>query len=470
MKICKVYFLAVVVSSCAHFNTSGPTSAISVCTPREPTSLRCEKLFEPRIFNSYDDEKRASAIQFGDHYSMRSTERLRVSQISNGHYQSWVRDYYPVRYMEQTAIVSRMENFKTSSNINVPVPANEEPWKEASESLDFVIDIYRERRPHWTPEFLEKLKKTARQYLADSTYITVKEDLGKKDGRIKGTLRLINERDGLLPMERYLGIQIDVGSDNKVEPGNFAISKEENQDAWPEIMMLLASDIVKNRGTGKTNHYLTYADIYSKSLYSKLGFKPVPADRIKLSPGVVLDDGGIYIDGIKWTPMEATQAEMDGLVDLHTRRLRARGIDPNEIESLESRRQFVNSNKRLQSQVISAPTLYEGQLYRGRISTAERDGSVWTYIFIERFDGKKWQYVENEIIANFDSKELPLKTGTVLTGKVYLNVNQNYKNGSFSYSYSNDHQIESMADPDFSFITEVRFLKHHKFQGLTLNF
>ena len=148
---------------------------------RNPASANtCASLFENTGASSEtsDDDlenqpsvlRRAIALRSLEHYRYRSTELIRLTDVRDGEFGAWVTEHYPVDYLNLHVRTSQVRAIKTAPALKVDTPlASREPWIEAQRNLDFVISTYRARRPHWTPQFLEKLRAIAKEYLAEST-------------------------------------------------------------------------------------------------------------------------------------------------------------------------------------------------------------------------------------------------------------------------------------------------------------
>jgi hypothetical protein len=342
-------------------------------------------------------------------YGWKRVVEERVGAIANGRTSVLFQFFFPMSNGadNQTAIITGLRERKTPSGLSAPAPTpSNTHWKAAEKALDFVIATYRARRPHWTPEFLEKLKQTAREYLNESTYISVQDRGGFSDAPLRGSLRLIKEKNGILPMEKYLGIEINSHGALKVEPGNFAIDKKFSGDAWPEIMMQLWSKAARELETGRVNHYYTYADEYSLSLYSQLGFTEIPASEIKLQNGTKLVDGKILVDGIWWTPMQASQKTLDGLLGLHVDRLTRRGKDSDEANALLSRRDELETAAANADRFLRGTGTVEGVPVAGQLEIQKKD----TISLILRLDQP------HDLVSAFghlNADAIPLKEGEI---------------------------------------------------------
>lgn len=192
-------------------------------------------------------------------------------------------------------------------------------------SVDFVMDLYRRRRAHWAPEFIAKLRELAIEYKNESTYINDEsgpfsgEPLDSASTEMIASVRMIREKGGLLPMEKYLGITVKTDAKTlKVEPGNYAIETQASDIGQVTTSVgMIALDKKYQKQFNKTPHYMTYADEFSERLYAGMGFKPIPPEMIdnfeKLEGPIQIDkeSGGIRIlrHGIWWMPMHLPHDE-----------------------------------------------------------------------------------------------------------------------------------------------------------------
>jgi L-rhamnose mutarotase len=237
-------------------------------------------------------------------YSFSELRERRVSPMKSGAYQAAITQNFQLASglggYNAKIVGVRTRSVPQSWELGTPNQTSLNELEIASErSLNFVLQEYESRREEWPPEFLSLLKKKAKEYLARSTYLIIEMPNGTTQRPVYGALRLIAAQNGRVPMEDYLGITIDVGTKLKVEPGNFAIYKDFNKDVWPELLLQLLSQMSREIEIGRENHYVTYADQYSLMLYSRLGFKPIAKY------------GKILKDGIWWTPMEASQSDLN---------------------------------------------------------------------------------------------------------------------------------------------------------------
>jgi hypothetical protein len=296
-------------------------------------------------------EKRA--LGYETQYAFRRTYEKRVSPIVNGSYEVLFHTQYPELEgdLGQTTIVMGWQTRQVSTEIN----SLEAPGIEVSNKLftqiankagEFGIETYQRRRPHWKGKFLKKLRAIRRRWLRQSTYISTQDGVGyDPDAQTHATLRLIKEKDGIVPMEEYLGIRVDVGGKLKVEPGNFAIDRAYNESLRPEIFIHLLNRSNTRLVEGRENHYLTYADKYSLAMYTQLGFTPIDPVRMKITdPETKIENGKILKDDIWWTPMEANQETLDQLLPRHVEGLRKRGHDEEEVQTVLDRQNEVDHN------------------------------------------------------------------------------------------------------------------------------
>lgn len=361
--------------------------------------------------------------------------------------------------------------------------------------MDFVIGVYRERRDHWPPELIAKLRQTAIDYRDVSTYMDVTDDDAWDSWgspHILGTLRFIREKNGLLPLEHYLGIRVERLGDIKVEPGNLAISKHVSQDVWPELVLQMTSSAVGNVERNKKNHYITFADLYSKPLYASLGFRPVPAERLTFLPGVevipfteVIDGVEHHFvkikkDGIEWTPMEALQEDLNNLLDVHIGRIERRGHHPDEARALRSRRANLdNTTKR--PMLLSRETIYKGERWRGRISFDQKPGGwIMIGLYTEKYALYKWRNMQIRSIGMVRESDLPLRDGyQVAPSDEYPPLF--YSNGQLIFRPSKGTQVIMSAPADLSVINRVSIVSEgpavgrsrldlSELGGFTLNF
>lgn len=293
----------------------------------------CQSLLDPA--SNRDPKEMAYTQSYGYLYDFESSEK-RISPIRNGKYLAVIRDIRSLSRIgtPQMSVVTHIQEMTTDlpDTEFVPDDALAEFDKTRARLVQLAIKFYRERRG-WPESFLTKLNDLSIEYLNESIYIESDHyertyaPTGEPqfDDEPRGTIRFIRERDGLLPMEKYLDITVDVGGKHKVEPGNFAVEKEERYDAWAELFMRAETSEIRNLGQGRENHYLTYADDASYLMYSQLKLRPVPADRIHLKPDAVtrVYKGRFQIqkDGKWWTPMECSQATIDSLATEHIKTL-----------------------------------------------------------------------------------------------------------------------------------------------------
>lgn len=325
------------------------------------TQNRCEAVFEeePAVLESSYHKRtwaERQALGYDTQYAFRRFYEKRVSGAMNG----WYRSFFQEQYIElegaegTTTIVSGFRLRRAPPGLMKPLPFKVEQFATLAErAVAFVIQVYRDRRPHWTESFLRKLDSLERNWLYQSIYIVTQDGIGNSvRGKIHAALRLIVERHGKVPMERYLGISVDVGDKLKVEPGNYAVEKESSAAAWPEIMMHLLGAGAREIVEGKENHYLTYADEQSLDLYSNLGFTPIDLSKVRVSAlakrAIFQTKHGpvekIFKDGIWWTPMEASQQTLDQIVKRHVSRLEQRGRQTERARAIVDRQTELTEN------------------------------------------------------------------------------------------------------------------------------
>jgi|GEM_PF-4097212 len=288
-------------------------------------------------------------------------------------HESKVKNQFPGGNNVSTAIYLSTEKLSSLGNTSPPLaksPAKKLGWQKfrraKEKSLNFVFSIYKIRRPHWKPDFYKKLRLYADEYELESTYLRVEgqdwdNPLRQKntngefisneriDPDLLGAMRLIREKNGYLPMEHYLGIEILTPSGElKVEPGNFAMANEANEIATVELCIQIAAQIKRYRNEfGKDPYFVTYADHFSEKLYGMIGFQFLPRQLIRIpsgfDPNTIIDNnkGGIYItkDSEAWSPMFVTAEMMTTLIKKKLKRL-AEKHDPNsqtEVNNLYSK-------------------------------------------------------------------------------------------------------------------------------------
>ena len=253
-------------------------------------------------------------------------------------------------------------------------------------AVGFVIRNYEIRRPHWPSSFRTKLKKIADLYEEQSTYLVVEGQAWENPLRrrvrgdylsntrigpdLLGTMRLIHEKDGKIPVEDYLGIELKgLGDILKVEPGNFAMANEANEIASIQLSIQILAQIQRYRAEfGKEPFFLTYADSLSERLYGAMGYRPLTADKMKVTDSSVqmeqAADGSVRVnkDDVSWLPMYAT-GEM--LIEILQTRLK-RIADKSERGSKEAaealNRQFLSAIRQSQSAVELRPSVFLGAL------------------------------------------------------------------------------------------------------------
>ncbi|MGZ3773221.1 MAG: hypothetical protein ACXVCY_02360 [Pseudobdellovibrionaceae bacterium] len=289
------------------------------CNSRAPSStLLCEEVFA-------DENMPEPLFSLNSNYDHLGVEELRLGPQKNGSYPLLRKKIYNINLRWNSVIIAQIlePGYKTSNTAfaksqisDLVLQKNQESWNATvNEAIEFVLNQYAERREHWPAEFREKLRKIAQDYKFNSTYITIKHKAESKGvTSILGTLRLIEERDGRLPMEDYLRISLNSHGAKKFEPGNFAVDKSVNQYAFGEIILHLIENILEKSKNNET-HFYTYADRQSLMMYKMLGFRPVPLSDLNPAPGVVIDEKGrINKDEVLWTPLEASRSDMETLL------------------------------------------------------------------------------------------------------------------------------------------------------------
>ena len=285
-------------------------------------------------------------------------------------------------------------------------------------AVNFVIRNYEIRRPHWPPSFRAKLKKIADLYEEQSTYLVVEGQAWENPLRRRvrgdylsntrigpdmlGTMRLIHEKDGKIPVEDYLGIELKgLGDILKVEPGNFAMANEANEIASIQLSIQILAQIQRYRAEfGREPFFLTYADSLSERLYGAMGYRPLTAEMMKVTdPSIQIEraaDGSVRItkDDVTWLPMFAT-SEM--LIEILQSRLK-RIADKSERGSKEAaealNRQFLAAIRQSRSAVELNPSVFLGALTNNPLRedlpeaklhiSPRRNGDVELYIQVGR--------------------------------------------------------------------------------------
>jgi hypothetical protein len=426
--------------SCTLASTSSPL------TETEKVALAKSYICEQRMTPKSALARRESRDSF---YELTRYRKNRTSKIENGFYVADVSMHYKVDYFSgnySVEVVSQ-KTFAAPPNMQVEASGAQSDLEVAAErALKQVIQIYRDRREKWSPEFLAKLKKTAKEYLADSTYIYIKQPNGTDQPSFVAALRMIKERNGRLPMEEYLGIEIEAGDRIKMEPGNFAINKEFNQDAWPELLLQLLSLTSKNLDSNSKIQYITYADEYSLKLYSKLGFKPVDPKKIKVFGPHKMVDGKITVDGIDWTPMEASQEMIDGLYFKIIDRLA--DSEPDKVKLLETKRADL---LKLEPQALE---------FKGRGTWSGKDSDFVLTVntkgarrsFQVRIDPADYEHSNH--LGSFNLKEPVLENKNIRANPSEAIT---YENGTLRIEkYNGDVINEISVTPDMNTITRVK--------------
>lgn len=114
-----------------------------------------------------------------DEYFLKGTLERRLSPIIAGRVNILVSNKFWLGSGIETKVstITKMESRSVPEGMEVQEFSDDpELWKEAMAALEFVIETYRERRPHWTPEFLAKLRTLAIEYLKESTYINIRNN------------------------------------------------------------------------------------------------------------------------------------------------------------------------------------------------------------------------------------------------------------------------------------------------------
>lgn len=259
--------------------------------------------------------------------------------------------------------------------------------KAKNRALDFVIAAYRERRPHWTLEFIKKLRKLADEYEAESTYIEIAaqdwENLlrpkdkngeyvrnGNLDPDLVGAIRLIREKNGSLPLEEYLGVKLKVLPNTiKVEPGNFAMANEANEISTIEISIQMIAQMDRYKIEFRKNpFFVTYADRLSEKLYGSMGFKYLTRDMLEpvspeASQQMEVDDQGrvrILKNGVRWAPMYATEEMMTDILKTKLERIAIRNEPDDVANSRALNSYFLKAIEQSRSAVTDSPEVFIG--------------------------------------------------------------------------------------------------------------
>ena len=347
--------IAGIFSSCAHLSSAKDSPCLT--NERTPAGLvrQCEDLFNPLYDDSPQISKDASYAYLARHEG-RLTKVIdgMMSFLSQKTFRLFVSNA-----TVDTAISERRsrpvhQSFQDNPLEDSILKENQKTWDDAvEEAIDFVLKEYAERR-NWPLEFHEKLRALAKTYQDYSTYITVKHT-SQHTGKVTvfGSLRLIEEHQGLLPVEEYLQIKIKShGAVVKLEPGNFAIDKSVNQYIFGEVMLHLVQTILEKSQNQET-HYFTYADSASLVMYGLLGFKPMTAEEFELVGDTKLDaQGRIEKDGILWTPMKATRADLEAILTKY-------------LEGTLRTQKSAEAREIIESRKKQIPLLKEEKIFRG---------------------------------------------------------------------------------------------------------
>jgi hypothetical protein len=304
------------------------------------------------------DDLSAAFFQTG---SGRFREQYRLTPADQSGFSFYlVRETYRLYYSvgSVATTVARVERLSAPK-----IPGDENPgafkssrmalylWqREISDAVGFVLDLYKERRKNWPASFRDKLRQTAFNFAEQSTYDNIRQEYAGsfKARRSRGliaTIRLVEAKNGILPSEDYLGVRFNSRGLQKVEPGNFGIAKDLNAELFGQLFVHFLGGTMSGRQGGVEKIYFTYADAASFAMYRRLGLYPVPAGDVVPEPGTVLIAGrrpadGVAIekDNIFWTPMMATQADLDGILEAYFGR-RGTPKDPSYIEAVRLRHQ-----------------------------------------------------------------------------------------------------------------------------------
>ncbi|MGZ3770830.1 MAG: hypothetical protein ACXVCP_15095 [Bdellovibrio sp.] len=313
------FFITFITISAMFVGCTSLSLKTDSCNSRAPSSaLLCDNIF-------VEEEIPQPLFSLNSNYDHLGVEELRLGPLKNGSYPLLRKKVYNIYVRWNSVLIAQiLEPGYKSSNLNFSnlplsdfvLQKNQDSWDSTvNEAMDFVLNQYADRREHWPASFRDKLRKMAQDYKFNSTYITLKHKASSTGiTTILGTLRLIEERDGRLPMEDYLGITLNSHGAKKFEPGNFAIDKSVNQYAFGEVILHLIENILEKSKNNET-HFYTYADRQSLMMYKMLGFKPVALSDLNLAPGVEVDSKGrISKDDVLWTPLEASRKDMEALL------------------------------------------------------------------------------------------------------------------------------------------------------------
>lgn len=420
----------------------------------------CRRYLEPQMLSYADRVRLHGPLQ----YRGRNQTRERVQTNSNDLTSVLVREYFPLAMnsSSQTTIVSMLQEEEArtqrgGASFRGSLTSFEET---ADELVDFVLQIYGQRRTHWSPEFLAKLRQVAKAYLEQSVYIEVRDgflaSLGRQGSLLRGTIRLIKEKNGRVPMEEYLNIQVNVGDKFKVEPGNFAVEKDFSLEAWAELIMHLTSKKLSRFSEDVENHYLTYADEYSLVLYSQLGFKPVPFAKINFGDDVVVEGGKIIKDGVAWTPMEASADDLQQILIGYLEKLKRRSGSEDVIRSIQDRQKEIDIQPNSAQRLIGQGH-FEGEPVRVLLEVDIDEQRKIVNINFQSYQSEKHFTLH---VGSFDSSLLPLKEGLVRHSQGF---DLSYSAGVLTIaSSSSSYEIET--NPMLTSIQMVRFKHNGKVQ------
>lgn len=341
--------LGSVASALLFFDSFFSVAPSSIPIQRSPAHLTCEReLTAPTQEDALAVSKGLMGTMEGLDWSLRADETRLSANDQSGRslaYKVEYQGYGDSRVLHLWSI----SYFKRQPQPNVQQPPNElvnlafRNFRHVRDlSLEFVIDAYRKRRLFWPESFLTKLRKLAEEYEKESTYIfsqsrVVNYDVNDQFASHEnspmypvGAIRLIHEKEGLLPMEASLGIRVQNPEGTlKVEPGNFAIDPTAGEIANIELSLSIISQIGRyQREFSRSPFFVTYADPYSERLYGSMGLKYLPKDQMQvpesLEPLIVEDvkTGAVRIkmNDVEWAPMYATAETMIDI--LHQRILK----------------------------------------------------------------------------------------------------------------------------------------------------
>jgi hypothetical protein len=285
-------------------------------------------------------------------------------------------------------------------------------------ALDLVLEAYRKRRPHWPSNFREKLQKLAIEYEKESTYIISENMLWEKDGRDRtdpstrksleqfSTIRLIHEKNGHIPMEDYLGIEILTGANQlKVEPGNFAMSHEGNEISSVEFAIHLIAQMQRYRTEfGKEPFFATYADTFSERLYGAMGFQYLRGDLISGVPEGADTGRKIQIkkDDVNWAPMYATEAMLRDHLESRVKKA---------AEKRESEKLLQQLQKALVETEKATTTPAEVYIGFGKNRISDQDQNPIARLYVRRGEKSARLYLQ----PHYEYKRKVFRSGLLIT-------------------------------------------------------